>query len=410
MRILFLTHYFTPEGNAPASRTHEHCRAWVEAGHEVTVITAQPNVPNGVVYPGYKNRLWPTRETIEGIQVVRVWTFIAPNAGSFKRVLSFLSFMFSAVLAACFVKRPNVIIATSPQFFCGWAGVFASWLRWRPFVLEIRDIWPESIAAVGAMKEGLAYHFLQWLEKRMYLAATKIVTVGEGYKARILERAPQLNNITVITNGVSEKLFRPRPKDASFLAEWQLQNRFVCSYIGTIGMAHGLEIVVKAARRLKEMDRHDIAFLLVGDGANRAPLEQQIRDEQLEDWVTFTGRLPKEKMSTVLASSDAVLVHLSGCDLFETVIPSKIFETMAMNRPLIMGVRGEAATITAASGSALEIEPDNDEQLVEAVRQLADNPQLVQQLSASGREFVLANYSREKLAARFQTLLEETGR
>lgn len=410
MRILFLTHYFTPEGNAPASRTHEHCRAWVEAGHEVTVITAQPNVPNGVVYPGYKNRLWPTREVIDGIQVIRVWTFIAPNAGSFKRVVSFLSYMISSVIAALFVKRPNVVIATSPQFFCGWAGVFTSWLRWRPLVLEIRDIWPESIAAVGAMKEGSAYHFLQWLEKRMYLAATKIVTVGEGYKKRILERAPRLKNITVITNGVSELQFQPQPKHEGFLTQWKLQDCFVCSYIGTIGMAHGLEIVVKAAQRLKELGRRDIVFLLVGDGAHRSALEDQIREQELEHWVTFTGRLPKEMMGTVLASSDAVLVHLSGCDLFETVIPSKIFETMAMNRPLIMGVRGEAAKITAASGSALDIESDNDEQLVESVCRLADNPQLVEQLSSSGREYVLENYSREKLASRFQSLLEETGR
>ena len=175
MRLVFFTHYFPPEGNAPASRTYEHCKRWVEAGHEVTVVTGVPNVPNGVVYDGYRNRLWPQREMVDGIDVLRTWTYVAPNSGSLKRILNFVSYMFSALLTFLFFcRRPNLIIATSPQFFCGWAGAFAAWLKWCPFVLEIRDIWPESIVTVGAMRKGLLTRILELAEKWLYRSANHI--------------------------------------------------------------------------------------------------------------------------------------------------------------------------------------------------------------------------------------------
>ena len=151
MRILFLTHYFPPEGNAPASRTFENCKRWVQQGHSVTVVTCAPNVPNGVVYTGYRNRLYQ-REVLDGVEVLRVWTYIAPNRGTVRRIINYISYMFSATLCSLFLKKPDIIIATSPQFFCGWAGVIASRLKRVPFILEIRDLWPDSIVAVGAMR------------------------------------------------------------------------------------------------------------------------------------------------------------------------------------------------------------------------------------------------------------------
>jgi len=153
IRILFLSHYFPPEGNAPASRVYEMAKRWVAAGHKVEVITGVPNVPSGIIYKGYKNRLRQI-EFIDGIRVTRVWTYIAANRGKIKRVINYLSYMASAVVAGLFVRKPDVVIATSPQFFCGWAGVFLARIRRVPFVLEIRDIWPSSIVAVGAMRQG----------------------------------------------------------------------------------------------------------------------------------------------------------------------------------------------------------------------------------------------------------------
>ncbi len=153
MRILFISHYFYPEGNAPATRVFEMTRRWIRAGHKVTVITAAPNVPSGIVYEGYENN-WHRVENVEGVRVVRVWTYLAEHAGARRRIASYLSFMFTAVNAALREERPDIVIATSPQFFSGWAGRWTCKLRGLPFILEIRDIWPASIVAVGAMKES----------------------------------------------------------------------------------------------------------------------------------------------------------------------------------------------------------------------------------------------------------------
>ncbi|MCP4511897.1 MAG: glycosyltransferase family 4 protein [Fuerstiella sp.] len=399
MKILFFSHYFPPEGNAPASRTYEHCVRWVNAGHDVTVITCVPNVPNGVPYEGYRNRFRSQRETIDGINVIRVWTFLAPNSGFARRILNYLSYMVTAVIAGLFVKRPQVVIATSPQFFCGWAGVIVQFLRRLPFVLEIRDIWPESVTAVGAIKVGFVIRLFEWLEKKMYRSADQIVTVGKGYRDNVASKVDVGDRISVIYNGVDGDQFAPQPADAEFRRRYGMQDRFLCSYVGTIGMAHGLETVLNAAEILKEAGRDDIGFLLVGDGARREWLEQDAADRGLSDLVKFTGRLDKSEMPGVISSSDTLLVHLRQCDLFTTVIPSKIFETMAMQRPIIMGVRGESAEIVERAVAGIQMEPGNVDSLLNCLDRLSSDRELYESLTSNGRRFVLEEFSRDTFAA-----------
>lgn len=406
MHILFFTHYFTPEGNAPASRTYEHCLRWVRAGHKVTVITCVPNVPNGVPYEGYRNRLWPQREEIDGIQVIRVWSFLAANSGFVKRIINYLTYMLSAAWMGLFVKKPDVVVATSPQFFCGWAGVLVQFFRRKPFVLEIRDIWPESVTTVGAMKRGLMIRFLEFLEKRMYRAADHIVAVGNGYRDNVASKIDVQDRISVIYNGVDGGKFTPIQAEPEFLRTYGFESRFVVSYVGTIGMAHGLETVLDAAEKLRADGHQDIGFLLVGDGARREELEKEAQARGLQDMVQFTGLLPKSEMPRVLASSQALLVHLRACDLFTTVIPSKIFEAMAMKRPIIMGVRGESADIVRDAQAGLDMEPGNPDSLIECVMRLKTEPGLHESLTRNGRNFVLDQFSRDAFAARYLELLE----
>lgn len=407
MNILFLSHYFPPEVNAPATRTFEHCVRWARAGHAVTVVTCEPNCPSGVVYEGYRNHWRPQVEMVEGVRVVRVWTYLAANAGTVRRIANYLSFLFSAVLASFGLRRPDVVIATSPQFFCGWAGVLVSWLKRVPFVLEIRDIWPESIETVGAIRNRPLLRLLEWLERRMYRAADHIVAVGEGYRDKILEKVPMGDRISVITNGVDLGFFVPGEPNPRFLRSWNLEGKFVCSYIGTLGMAHGLEVVVDAARRLKSKGRRDICFCLVGDGAARKRLEDHVREAHVEDWVVFTGRQPKEEVPPILASSGACLIHLRKCELFGTVLPSKIFETMAMGRPIIMGVEGPARQIVMEAGAGVAMEPDSADALVAAVERLADDPVFAAERSHAARDYVARHYNRDVLAERFVRLLEK---
>ncbi len=408
MRILFLSHYFPPEVNAPASRTYEHCVRWAQEGHDVTVVTCVPNCPEGNVYAGYRNRWRTQEEWIDGVRVIRVWTWVAPNAGTARRIMGFLTYLASAVLASLRIARPDVVIATSPQFFCGWAGVFVSRLKRRPLVLEIRDIWPESIVAVGAMSSRLLLRTLESLERRMYRAADHIVAVGDGYRDNILRKVDVGDRISVVTNGVDLRQFSPRRPDDAFLRQHGLSGSFVCSYLGTIGMAHGLDVVVRAATQLLARGRKDIRFCLVGDGADRARLEEMTRAAGVQELVVFAGRQPKERIPTLLASSDACLIHLRSCELFGTVIPSKIFETMAMGRPMIMGVRGEARDIVHRAEAGLDMEPDAAESLAACVMRLADDPELTLRLSASAREFVAEHYDRDRLARRLLKTLHET--
>jgi glycosyltransferase involved in cell wall biosynthesis len=405
MRILFLSHYFHPEGNAPATRVTEMTRRWVAAGHDVTVITGVPNVPDGVVYPGYRNRIFQ-RERHDGVEVVRVWSYLAPNKGTARRILNYVSFMLTATLAGVCARRPDVVIATSPQFFCGWAGVFVATLRRLPFVLEIRDLWPESIEAVGAMRQRRLLRFLEWLERRMYAAANHIVTVGEGYRDKLAERGVARERIEVIPNGVDLAAFLSGGDAAGVRARYGLGEHFVLAYLGTIGMGCGLDVVLRAARRLREQSRDDVRFLLVGDGAIREELESRADTEGLRE-IVFTGRRPKAEMPDFLAASDACLVHLTRTPLFETVLPSKIFEAAAMRKPIVLGVEGFAADLVSEAEAGICIEPENESALIGAVDALAADPARAQRLGDAGYERIGSRYTYDRLAARYAALLEE---
>ncbi len=403
MRILYLSHYFHPEGNAPAKRVYEMCRRWVRLGHEVTVITCAPNVPNGVVYDGYRNT-WLCRETVEGIETIRVWTYLAANRGTALRIVNYLSYMVLAVIAGLRVQRPDLVIATTPQFFCGWAGVWVSRLRRLPFILEIRDIWPDSIVAVGALGSPRLLRLLEHWERSMYRAATRIVTVGEGYQQQLEARGVDSERIDVVHNGVDRKAFAGAGDGSQVRAEFGLGDAFVVSYVGTIGLGSGLDVVLRAARRLESEGRRDIVFMLVGDGAVREELEQQARAERL-DRVVFTGLQDKARIPAILAATDACLVHLTGQDLFRSVLPSKIFESAAMAKPIIMGVRGFAADLVERAEAGICIEPENETELVEAACRLAGDRALARKLGESGRERIAAHYDYDDLAARYLEII-----
>ena len=402
MHILFLSHYFPPEVNAPASRTYENARRWVRDGHQVTVLTCVPNHPHGVVYPGYQNR-WCQWENVDGINVLRVITYLGPNKGFVRRIVNYLSYFFSASFFCSKVKNVDVVVSTSPQFFCGLAGFFVSRRLRVKWVLEIRDLWPESIVAVGALRQQQIIRILESIETFMYRQANHIVTVTNSFLQHITARGIDAGKLTVITNGADLESFKPQPRDNEVTVKYGLRDKFVASFIGTHGMAHGLSTVLRAADRLRKDQR--IVFLLVGDGAEKENLERQAREMRLDN-VVMIGQQPKKMMPLFLAASDVCLVLLRRDDLFKTVIPSKIFEAMAMARPIIMGVEGESWEIVKQADCGLAIEPENDLELTEAVVKLADNPKLVEKLGNNGRRFVAENYDRGKLAEMYLDVLK----
>lgn len=396
MKILFFTDNFPPESNAPASRTYEHATRWVRAGHEVTVVTCAPNFPQGRVHEGYRNRLWQ-KETMDGIQVVRLWTYMAPNSGYARRVLDYVSFMIMGMLAAPFLPRADVIVGTSPQFFTLVAAWWASIVKRAPWVLELRDIWPESLKAVGAGKQGVVFAALQRLELFLYRRATRIVAVTNSFKRILVERGVPAEKIAVVTNGVDLTRFAFREKDCKLLQSLDLEGRFVAGYIGTHGMAHGLGTLLDAAAKLAADPRFDqIVLLFVGDGARREELRQDAAGRGLRN-VRFAGPVPKHEIARYWSLLDLSIIHLRRTDLFATTIPSKMFECMGMGIPVALGVRGEALEILDRHEAGRGFMPEDADDLVELITQLANDPEGLARYRANGLA-AAPYYDREALA------------
>lgn len=402
MHILFLSHYFPPEVNAPASRTYENAKRWVRAGHKVTVLTCHPSHPGGVVYPGFKNSVHAWDE-IDAIRVLRVGTYLSANKGFVKRISNYVSFMLSAVAQCRRVRDVDLVVSTSPQFFCGMAGYFVSRLKRCPWVLEIRDLWPESIIAVGAIKNRRVIKALEGVESFLYRKADHIISLTKAFKRHIMGRAIDADKISIVTNGADLERYAPGERMNAVRRELGLdENVFVASYVGTHGMAHGLGTILRAAKRLE--NEPGIRFLLVGDGAEREKLLRE-RDEMGLTNVIMLGQQAKERMPLFLAATDACLVLLIRSELFKTVLPSKIFEAMAMKRPIVLGVEGESRELVEAGGCGLCIEPENDAELAEAVLKLARDTGLRRELGERGQGFVARNFDRETLAMRYLGIL-----
>lgn len=402
VNILFLSHYFPPEINAPASRTSEHCRRWVAAGHAVTVVTCAPNHPRGEVYPGYRNHLF-ARERRDGIDIIRVWTWLAANRGFGGRTLNYLCFMLACIVAIPWLPRADVVISTSPQFFNGLAGWFVSRAKRAPWVLEIRDLWPESILAVGAITNPAMIGVLRWLERFAYRKAEHIVAVTDAFKTYMTDIGVPADKVSVIKNGVDTQLFR-RDVDAGDLRrELGLDGKHVAAYFGTHGMAHHLETVLEAAALTR--DQKDLVWLLAGDGAERDRLVR-MRAAQALDNVVMLGQQDKARMPALWSLADVSLVVLRRSSLFLSVIPSKIFEAMGTATPIVLGVDGEARGIVEAAGAGEFVVPEDAAALAATVTGLMQDPARRATMGASGYTYVREHFDREGLAARFLALLQ----
>lgn len=402
MNILFLTENFPPETNAAATRVYERACYWVDWGHRVTVITQAPNFPEGRLHPGYRNR-WRQADETSGIRVVRVKTYIAPNRGVVRRTLDFLSFMVTGVWAGLREQKPDVVVATSPQFFAAVGGWLLGAVRRVPFVFELGDLWPASIAAVGALRATRLLAMIAALELHLYRRAEAVVALTSAFKENLTGRGIEADKIAVVPNGVDVWRYGPRDRDADLAREWGLGDRFVVGYVGTHGMAHGLSNVLAAAERLKGAD--DVRFLLVGAGAERDTLIAEARQLGLGN-VVFMPPQPKDAMPRVWSLCDVALVHLKGDPVFAGVIPSKIFEAMASGLPVLLAApEGEAGRIVEAAGAGLRVAPEDPAALADAVIRLRDD----EKTRTGFAEYALRAapaYSRERQARHMIEVLE----
>ena len=401
MKILYVSQYFPPEMGAPSARVHEMSRAWVQLGHQVTVLTGFPNHPTGVIPSEYRGQ-WFRRDIVDGIQVVRVPIYAAANKGFAKRIANYLSFGASASVFGPFMAgHPDLVIATSPQFLTAVAGYWLSRLYRVPFVFEVRDLWPSSIVAVGAMPAtSPVVKALEQIELFLYRAASHVVVVTESFVDEICARGIDRSKLSVITNGVDLDLFRPSSRQEA-RTRLGLPAGFIATYVGTHGMAHGLGMLLDAAPRLAA---DGITLLLVGEGAEKAALKERATREGLKN-VIFWDQRPRNEIADVYAAANVCLVLLRGKQLFKTVIPSKIFEFMGAGRAIHTTVDGESRVIIERAGAGVFSAPEDLDAFVTTLRKCAATPGDLDELGKSGRRYAEANYSRPALASRFADLL-----
>lgn len=405
MKILFLCQYFPPEMGAPSARTYEHARYWVQEGHEVTVVCGLPNHPDGIVPPGYRGK-WLVHENWDGIRVLRGWLYATPNRGVLKRSIAFLTYMISSILVAIFVAgKCDVVVATSPQMLCGLAGYIVSLFKWRPFVLEIRDLWPAQIIDLGVIKNRLVIKLLSALETFLYRRAKAIVTIAPAMSREIAERGFGENKIFTIPNGIDEEFFKPTEGGKKLREEkdWD-SSKIVVLYIGTMGLSQGLETILQVAEKTK--DNPNILFVFVGAGADRERLIAMSKEKGLSN-TEFYPPVKKQDMPDWYCASDICLVPLKKRNVFRFNIPSKMFEIMACEKPILLGAEGQAREILEQSEAGVAVEPENAYAYVSALLEMVDNREMWEKYGKRGREYVLAHFTRRENAKKYLGVFEK---
>ena len=408
MKILYVSQYFPPEMGAPAARAAELSRHWARMGHEVTVLTGFPNHPTGVVPEDWRSRLHGLlyTETVNGVRVVRTWLWPLPNRKAHERIRNYASFCISAAVSGLALPKPDVIIATSPQLLVALSGWWLAWWKRVPFVFEVRDLWPESLAAVGAGSEGTLLHrTLGAIAGFLYRRADRIVVVTPAFKDHLIRywNVPAAK-ISVVENGVETDLFRLDPAVMEVRKQLKLEDRFLICYIGTMGNAHGLETVIAAAEELQTALPRAL-FLLIGEGAEKERIVELAAARKLTN-IQFLDQQPRERIPAYISAADLCLVMLKKTELFKTVIPTKLLEYMACERPVIVAVDGQARQIVEEAGAGVFVEPENSKELVRAILELEAERERGRQMGANGRQYIVNKLSREKTARDYITVLE----
>ncbi|MFH1176897.1 MAG: glycosyltransferase family 4 protein [Acidobacteriota bacterium] len=404
MRILYLSQYFPPEVGATQARAREMARGLVAAGHQVTVICELPNHPQGVISPGYRGKLW-MRSREDGLEVIRVWVAASPRKSFARRMAFYTSFMVHAALAGAALARGrfDLVFATSPPLFVGGAALALARARRAPLVFEVRDLWPASAVELGELASPAAIRWATRLEKACYRRARRIVVVTQGIEERLVGRGIPAEKIALIPNGANVELFTFRADGRERLRrELSLDECFVAIYAGIFGVAQGLATVLDAAERLR--GRPDIRFLLVGDGPEKAALLASAQQRSLAN-VSFLPAQPQELIPDYLSAADAALVPLRGAELFRGALPSKLFDAWACERPVVLGVDGEARALLEEARAGIFVPPEDAARLAAAIEQLAADPAGRAAMGRRGRALTTERFSRVAQAQALGRLL-----
>lgn len=408
MKLLIISQYFPPEVNAPAHRLGFFAKYLGEkAGAKITVICEPPNYPRGILFNGYKNKIFSREKISENMEILRAGVWITKKRNFINRSLNYSSFFFSSVLAGLRAEKPDIIYASSPPLTVLFSGFVVSKMIRVPLVIEVRDIWPDSVATVGMIKrKNPFFKILEFCEKIVYKSSKKIVVNAEGIGKKLLEnKGVEKEKIVFLPNGAELDFFTPDAETDKIDTKYDLNNSFVVLFTGLIGLAQNVEALIRAAELLRENKK--IKFLIVGDGAEKEKNENLAKSLKLEN-VIFAGEKLRSEMPAFVARADVALITLKNRDLFYGVIPSKIFDYMSAEKPIIINIDGEAAGIIKNARCGLIAKSESPESLAEKISELYRNEKLCTELGKNGREYAKLHYDKNKIAERLLYMLRNT--
>jgi len=401
MHLLIIHQAFVSPNEAGGTRHYEFARRMVAQGHRVTIVASDLSYLTGG--KTVKGRGLVTAEEMDGVRVLRAYTYPSLHKSFAWRVVSFLCFMATSVLAGLQAGRADVVMGTSPPIFQAVSAWFVAFLRHKPFLLEVRDLWPEFAVDMGVLRNPLIIALARRLERFLYARARRIAVNSPAYREYLDEVGVPAKKVVLIPNGVDPKMFDPEADGRAFREELSLDGKFVVMYAGALGLANDIPTILRAAELLQVDER--VRFVLVGDGKERSNLERFVRERGLTN-VVFAGPRPKVEMAQVLAASDVCVATLRDIPMFRTTYPNKVFDYMAAGRPTILGIDGVIRKVVEAAGAGVFVPPGDHRCLAEAVRLLASNPDRAREMGQRGREYVAKNFHRDTHAEMFVGLVE----
>ena len=404
LRVTFLTHYFPPEVGPAQTRLHELAKRLIAAGKTVTVVTGFPNYPTGVIAAGYQGKMF-MEDSFDGIRVLRTWVFAARRRGFLSRLLNYVSFPASSLLAIRKLGRTDVIYVQSPPLFTGLAALWFARLKRAPFIFNVSDVWPQSAIELGVLQNRFLIRLAEMLERHIYRRAAGITVATQGILEGLAARGVPRGKLFLLTNGVDTAAFQVDSPDRELAQRLGLDGHKVFMYAGLHGLAQGLDVILEAAKLTRNPE---ILFVLVGEGVEKAALVAKAEAEGLSN-LRFLPVQPTSTLPALLNLAYATIIPLKRLEVFKSAVPSKMFDSMAAGRPIVAPVWGEAAALIETAGCGLVVEPEDAESVHKAVETLAADPALAQRLGEQGRRYVVEHFDRDDIAARLVKLLEDVG-
>jgi glycosyltransferase involved in cell wall biosynthesis len=401
VHILLIHQAFASIDEPGGTRHHELARYLASQGHRVTIIASPISYLTGKARS--TNILWSENQS-DGqlITIMRAYTYPSLHRSFAFRLISFFSFMFSSFFIGLGVKNVDLVWGTSPPIFQGFTAWLLARIKHRPFLFEVRDLWPAFAVAVGVLKNPVLIKLSEWLETFLYRRANLVVVNSPGFIQHIKKRGA--SRVDLVPNGTDTSMFNPNANGGDFKREHGLEAKFVVIYAGAHGLSNDLGIVLQAAQKL--LARKDIVFVLLGDGKDKPALQARAAREGLTNTI-FLPPIPKVEMPSALAAADACIAILKPIEMYKTTFPNKVFDYMAAGKPVILAVDGVIREVVENAEGGIAVHPGDPEGLSQAVLQLADDPALVHRMGCKGRAYVEKNFDRSILAAKLMELMLE---